>query len=410
LLSLTGDDVPAADLKEKDNMVYTKNNPAFYTGSDSERIEQAQVYAQSHNLPLEITRRPVKGDDQRDFWCIDRAILLPADSEVRIVDCKIKLSDKCRDNFFRSANCGLGIPQISPLKNIRIIGAGETVLEGADLPRATGDGVKVLGVQTYGTDAGKADEYQKGDWRNIGILFAEVANFQIKNLLIRNYHCWAISLEFCKDGVVSDIQFDATQKTIIHGKSGTILNQDGIDLRNGCSDIRIENIDGRTGDDMVALTALRSSAPHPAGGHSTMISASCDRGEEGEDIRNIEIRNVRGYSAGEHHIVRLLNASGIKIHHVTLENVEDRSPAGCTMRAAVKIGDDDPAWGGVTPLGDTFAIQVKKVRSKAKKAIYIAGSLMDSNISEVENCNPDGALFELESGKEMLKDVRLNGE
>ena len=57
---------------------------------------------------------------------------------------KIKLSDSARDNFFRSANCGFGFDDNELFTNIHIRGEGLCVLEGADHPRATGDGTKVL--------------------------------------------------------------------------------------------------------------------------------------------------------------------------------------------------------------------------------------------------------------------------
>ena len=82
---------------------------------------------------------PRESADGRDYWLLDRAILLPENTTVILQNCKIKLSDKCRDNFFRSANCGIGIEEIKPLSNIHIRGEGNAVLEGADHPRATGD-------------------------------------------------------------------------------------------------------------------------------------------------------------------------------------------------------------------------------------------------------------------------------
>lgn len=77
-------------------------------------------------------------------WLLDNAILLPEHTTVIINNCKIKLSDKCRDNFFRSANCGLGIEDIEKISDIHIKGVGRAVLEGADHPRATGDCSKIL--------------------------------------------------------------------------------------------------------------------------------------------------------------------------------------------------------------------------------------------------------------------------
>src|SRR5690606_15145127 len=102
------------------------------------------------------------------IWLLDSAILVRSGTVLELENCHLKLSDKSRDNFIRSANSGLGITEIAPLENIHIRGIGRAILEGADRPRATGDGAKTLGKHSYGTDAGKEGESQLGDWRNIG--------------------------------------------------------------------------------------------------------------------------------------------------------------------------------------------------------------------------------------------------
>lgn len=382
------------------------NNPNFYeNGSDSERIELALDFACKNNLPLEITARD--SSDGRNFWLIDRAILLPGNSELRIIDCTIKLSDFCRDNFIRSANCGIGIEPIHPVSNIRVIGSGNAVLEGANHPRATGDSGKTLGIQTYGTDAGKTDESQKGDWRNIGILFAEVSDFSIENLTIINSHCWAVSLEFCKKGAVRNIRFISLGTLYIDGKPRVVLNQDGLDLRRGCRHINIENISGCTGDDLVALTAISyPGEPELSAGRIgfTMISASRRRGEE-DDVFDISIKNIHGYSAGNCQIIRFLNSCGIRMHDVLLENLEDCSPAYLHNNTAVKVGDSNPRWGGVTPLGDTYGFTIRNIFSNAYSAVLIAGSLADSTISGLALRTPEMALVKKVSGPEYLKNV-----
>ena len=107
-----------------------------------------------------------------------------------------------------------------------------------------------------------AGESRTGDWRNIGILLAYVERFSIENIRIKDSHCWAISLERCAFGRVRDIDFASTGSKVIDGDTETILNQDGLDLRQGCHDITIENITGYTGDDLVAFTnILREGRP-----------------------------------------------------------------------------------------------------------------------------------------------------
>ncbi len=148
---------------------------------------------------------------------MDRAILLPKNTTLVLDNCRLKLSDRCRDNFIRSANCGVGITEIKPLRNIHIIGVGEVVVEGAEHPRATGDAGKALSGDaamipgrytpvSYGTDAGVAGENQQSDWRSIGILLAYVENFSLQNLMLKNAHSWAISLEHCAYGDIHGLK------------------------------------------------------------------------------------------------------------------------------------------------------------------------------------------------------------
>ena len=61
---------------------------------------------------------------REDYWLLDEAVLLPENTTVILRDVKIKLSDRCRDNFFRTANCGIGIDDVLPIKNVHIRGEG----------------------------------------------------------------------------------------------------------------------------------------------------------------------------------------------------------------------------------------------------------------------------------------------
>ena len=386
-------------------------SPNDFCGTDSQKISRAIAAASAAGCPgVCISRRKADDISDRDFWLIDEAVLLPENMELVIDDCKIKLSDRCRDNFIRSANCGLGISDIQVLQNIRITGRGRAVLEGADDPRSTGDAKKTLGIRTYGTDAMDPKEKQTGDWRNVGILLARVENFSITGLEIRNYHCWGISLEKCAHGEVKNIHFDTREKRIIHGKEEMVLNQDGLDIRKGCHHILIENISGVSGDDLLALTAIHPEITEAGTLVYTEVSGCLEDLRE-NDIHDITIRKVHGYSSGGHQIVRLLNASGLRIYNVSLEDVRDTSgeaPEEICDAVTVKIGDKNPAWGGVTPLGDTFNITVRKVESRSQHCVLISGSLCDSEISDIINRNPGCPAVECSSGEENLRHVIID--
>ena len=412
-------DTPTAAVQQS---VFDPNN---YSGSDIERINAAVKDAGSCGGTVRIGKRKpaiqISGGnaiatlEERDIWLIDSAMLVPGGVHLIIDNTTVKLSNLCRDNMIRSANCWENCGTVEPLKNIRITGIGNAVLAGADIPRATGDGGKPLskpgvippGPVSFGSDAGKAGTYQKGDWRNIGVLLVKVSDFAIENLTIRDSHCWAISLEYCTNGRVLDIQFDSRNGKKVNGKWQLFRNQDGLDLRRGCRNILIENISGVTGDDLIALTAIPSK-PRPAGsGNSTMMLGGDENVSDG-DVCNIIIRNVRGYCAGGHHIVRFLNTMGVKMYNIILDGVIDTSPDGHANRATVKIGDKNKNWGGVTPLGDTYGFHISNIHSRSKSAVLIAGSLQDSTISNVFNTdmgnkNP----VDCTSGSQYLKNVTV---
>ena len=419
------EEIPAVETAPGPAVQSSVFDPNNYSGSDIERINAALKDAGSCNGTVRIgKRRPaiqfnggngISTLEEQDIWVIDSAMVIPGNVHLIIDNTTIKLSNLCRDNMIRSANCGLNYSKVVPVKNIRITGIGNAVLEGADIPRSTGDGGKPLykpgfvpaGPVSFGSDAGKAGEYQKGDWRNIGILLVKVDGFAIENLRIRDSHCWAISLETCTNGRVRDIEFDSSNGKMINGKWELFRNQDGLDLRRGCRNILIENITGNSGDDLIALTAIPTKARPDGILESTCILGGDEKISDG-DICNVTIRNVRGYCAGGHHIVRFLNTRGVKLYNIILDGVIDTSPAGHRNKATVKIGDNNKNWGGVTPLGDTYAMQISNIYSYSQSPVLIAGSLQDSTITNVINHNPETTPVVCQSGAQYVKNCLIS--
>ena len=398
-----------------------KNNPnAYGTGSDSDRIEQALAYAKANSLPLEITAR--ESADGRTHWLIDRAVCLPGDTEMQIVNCKIKLSDRCRDNFIRSANCGIGIDPILPVSGIRVKGIGQAVLEGADHPRATGDGSKILACpcpydpedlisiapwvpedhrtletlafwdrhnHSYGTDAGDLTESQYGDWRGVGVLFANVENFSVENITVVKSHGWGLSFEACSHGTIRNITFDACMYKEIDGMRQNMENQDGINLRNGCHHILISDVFGQTGDDVVALTAHRGYDSLPGGSLRTTHVMHTDYTRREPDIHDVIIRNVIAQS---HlcYLVRLL-PGGTDIWNVVIDGVVDTSTEQGRNFGAFVFGTKG-TYGSSHP-GELRGITVNNVISTGKKVFDVQGYWSDSTVSNIINKNPDAPMF-----------------
>ena len=81
----------------------------FHAATDSDAFERAIAALEPDGILIVPPRRS-RIEPERDYWLIDRAVLLPANTTVILQNAAIKLSDRCRDNFFRSANCGFGFP------------------------------------------------------------------------------------------------------------------------------------------------------------------------------------------------------------------------------------------------------------------------------------------------------------
>ena len=412
-------------------------NANDFNGLTDIDVIEAAVKGRGSDGIVVISERKSEIEAERNYWLIDRAILLPENTTVLLENCKIKLSDKCRDNFFRSANSGIGIAFPERIKNIHIKGIGSCLLEGADHPRAVGDGSKILANPcpyekediikyahwvpeerkksgkltfsdrhdySYGTDCDKEGETPKGDWRGIGILFANVEDFSIENVSLKDYHCWGISLEECACGKVSGINFDARMHKEIDGMCHNMENQDGVDIRNGCHDILISDITGNTGDDLVALTAIarkREFKPGGSLGYTHVMHNDWTKREK--DIYNITIRNIVGTSS-LCVLLRFLSAEA-NIYNVVADGIIDTTPDDLRKGGTILIGEPDEAYGTVYP-DSTRNIIINNVISNRCRAIMIRGYLSDSVISNIVNKNPDTPAIYVER-KDGIKNVTV---
>ncbi len=102
--------------------------PNSFQGTDVERINQAIQAASQKGLRVVIPQRNRKEGSNDNIWLLDSAILVRENTILELNNCHIKLSNRCRDNMIRSANCGLDITDIQPIKNIHIYGRWKRII------------------------------------------------------------------------------------------------------------------------------------------------------------------------------------------------------------------------------------------------------------------------------------------
>jgi hypothetical protein len=260
--------------------------PEQFIGNDTSRINQAIDFA-SDNLLYNVVCNGV--------YYLDSAILIKSNVNL-INNGQIIMKSGMKDNIVRSSVTTVG----NPLINVKIKGVG--IFKGSS--------------DTWGSDSpsGVGGE----SWRSIAVLLANVIDFEIEGITIKNSHGWGICLEQSRFGSVKNVHFD---------NDGTKGNQDGVNVRRGSHHVVVENISGTTYDDIVAVTNLiiRNDLNY-------LGTTIYETGKLNFNMHDIMIRNINRitppkvifpsvvpthYSGG----ILLLCEDGLKIHDVSIDGV-----------------------------------------------------------------------------------------
>lgn len=281
------------------------------------------------------------------LWEITETISLPSDFTLVLDNCHLRMADGVYCNMFCNKNAY--VSKCEEQKNIVITGIGNVVLDG-------------------GTPNGLTEKTSLTDGfpsiiNNTMIFFRNVSGFTVENIHIKEQRWWGMTFMYCEQGRISNINFYATN---------IVPNQDGIDLRVGCHDIVIENIFGKTGDDTIALTALRG-----------RLFQNFRLENKDNDIHNVIIRNVRACVTGGHHIVRLLNHDGNQLYNILVDGIMDCSEE-VRAKAAFKIGDSRYSGVRKAVLHETHNITARNIMSRAKAAVLLGGTAADSYFSNIQ--------------------------
>ena len=301
----------------------------------------------------------------RGAYLIDTAIRIPSNFTLILEDCHLRLADGSFCNIFVNEHHGTDIGKTVSGRDtgISIIGRGESILDGGEY-----------------NGLSERNHMQNGlppIWKNNLVLFTNVDGFMIKGLSCRNQRWWALNFIYCANGYLGDLDFCANDTAIdemgnvYHGlslsgyKDILVKNADGIDLRQGCHDITIENITGFTEDDSVALTGLCG------------ILEETFRVEGlPSDICRVSIRNVATSALCAN--IRLLTQGDIKLHDITIDGVRDTSENSPHMDrggCAVRIGDTNMYGTRHATKDEFYNITVRNVYARGKHAIVLAGEM-----------------------------------
>lgn len=324
------------------------NDPEFMAGTDSESIQNAIDAAEK--IPTRTVRIPrVCERTGKDEWLIEKSILLPSDITIILDDCHLILKEGVYENIFRNKNLYTDVQNKPEGKQngIRIIGVGDAILDGGkgnDLREATSE----------------KDGRPNIRFNNL-IFLHNVDNYVLENFSCINLRWWGINQTCCTHGRLENLRF-------FNGE--LIPNQDGIDVRMGCSHIYIRNISGRLGDDVVALSAFAGSIER----EKFLVEGMAP------DIHDVTIRDVCADT--NYSLVVLRNTDGAKMYRINIENIRD--PGGIYgPRSVVRIGENLYYKKRTSIIGETYEIDVRGVHSLNRGTIFIGGALNDSHISDV---------------------------
>ena len=317
------------------------NDPRFHGETDSASIQNAVNALTDGIRTVRIPRENLRTG--KSCWEIDKAILLPSDCTVILDGCHLILKEGIYDNIFRNENL---YASQTEQHGIRILGRNGAVLDGG-----------------AGNDLRESNSRRDGRPHirfNNFILLHNVRDYVLEGFSCHNMRWWAINQIACRHGIVRNIRF---------WNGNHIPNQDGIDVRIGSSDILIENISGRCGDDVVALTAL------PLGGDRLLLP----EGRENA-IHDVTVRNVSGNTMQT--VAALRACDGARLYNIRLENISDcggeYAPWGI-----VRIGENNYYKEHPALPGEIRNITVDGVRSLARGTVYLGASLTDSSIRNV---------------------------
>lgn len=330
-------------------MCITPNREVFFGDCDSVTIQNAIDAAVSDgSRTVTIPRYNARTDTMQ--WRVSRAIRLPDDFTLILDNCYMVMETGVYDHMFTNSNSCTALTLEGEQKNIAIIGKGNVCLDGGEhnhlLEKTSG---------RYGFPR---------VWQNTMFFWHNVNGLRVEGLHIENQRWWAITHVFCRNVTVKNINFDA----IPH-----VPNMDGIDLRIGCNHFDIQNITGRTGDDVIAMSAISGTE------YGWKVEG------KDTDIHDIKIRNVLG-DPFIHLVIRFLNHDGNQIYNVDVDTVMDVSDFTTKKRPKATVDMGCALYSKIrkSQLGETRDIRVRNITSRGETAVRLNHYLQNAVFTNVK--------------------------
>lgn len=344
--------------------------------TDSEVIESAISYAKQNDIQTIVF-------DSKNY-ILDRAILFYSGATFIVDGVTLKLNNGVFDNVFRSENFIVdgdnpyGYPlDVKLTENFRIIGKNGATIEGPDVNPL------IKNIETGELCEPICDIW---GWRALTVYITVCKNFEFSGFKVLKTRSWAISLERATNGYLHDIEVYSI-----------CPNGDGINLRNGCSFITIENLKGATSDDLIALNNCSLNFEHPYKTWKTYLypivasNMLMDReSKEEQDIHDISINNVCGTSG-----IVFLARNGFKIYNVRVANISEKLEGYERRNIADMVGAYYTSGYGETDNNVYLQnIYIENVESNhTKSAVLFNDRVSNLTIKNVVQNDPEGVVL-----------------
>ncbi|MBR2930496.1 MAG: hypothetical protein IKC32_04635 [Clostridia bacterium] len=321
-------------------------------------------------------------------YIIDEAIRLPSDFTLILDGCHLRLADGCYSNIFVNEHhdTELGRTVEGADRNITLLGRSSATLDGGEY-----NGL---------SERNQLTDERPPIWKNNLLLFTNVDGFHISGIRCVSQRWWALNFIYCRNGYIGDMYFLASDVGVdengerYHGlireryDEVLIKNADGVDIRQGCNNITIENISGFTEDDTIAITGL----------NGALERAFAVRGLP-PDISHIKVKGVAASAFCT--IVRLLNQGGVPLHDIEIDGVRDTSGENSYFDLglyAVRVGDVRLYGERHATADETYNISIRNVYARNTYAVSLAGDMKGITMEGIECAD----------GCKMLLDERIS--